>query len=593
MYKFIKKYSPLFVLAIVLFVSACASLTNKSLEDGGSSEFQSKKTVKPIDFTIENEQQYEAIDGKVYPYEPEERVSVIDINGGVIESFNGEIYNWWTGEGGRYTLEKQGGALKVSARKVGPNYDAFGTPFDGYDFSDGVAIKVRARSEGEKSPILRIDFKDGNGYVSNGKPVVNRIARSAEFTDYYYRFDHKLKQMYPDEKPLDAKMIKEILFFVNPGSSSYTGTLYIDEVKAVTVAEAIANTKVVVEVGSNGGMIDDFSEGITTWWCSGNEKSDSPDGKVFRVTANKVGPAYDAFGRSFDPINFNVASTIRVRAKVESDEVPNVRLDIKDPNGYATNAKPNFVKFDKGNVWTDYYFPFKGRFTQTWPNYKKVDPTQIVEFLFMINAGKSPWSGKLYIQEVEAIIPLVEDAKQATSSSGKVIQESPSALSGQIIDNFEEGVDSWWMGSDKYTLNSINDKIMHVACKEIGADYETFGKGFGAQDFTKTPIVVVRAMVEGDQSPMVRVDVKDSDGRVANISPIILPYSNDGKFHDYFYDYRGKFSQVYPDVQTMNPSQVQEILFFINPGGTKLNTNIYIEDIKALTPEEYQKAIKP
>jgi hypothetical protein len=43
----------------------------------------------------------------------------------------------------------------------------------------------------------------------------------------------------------------------------------------------------------------------------------------------------------------------------------------------------------------------------------------------------------------------------------------------------------------------------------------------------------------------------------------------------------------------MNPSQVQEILFFINPGGTKLNTNIYIEDIKALTPEEYQKAIKP
>ena len=92
--------------------------------------------------------------------------------------------------------------------------------------------------------------------------------------------------------------------------------------------------------------------------------------------------------------------------------------------------------------------------------------------------------------------------------------------------------------------------------------------------------------------PLVRVDVKDADGRVANISPIMLTFKNDGVFTNYYYDYRGKFSQVYPDVQTMNPAQVQEVIIFINPGGPKINTAIYVEDIKVLTPEEYEQAIK-
>jgi hypothetical protein len=366
--------------------------------------------------------------------------------------------------------------------------------------------------------------------------------------------------------------------------------LFIDEIRAVPASEA-DKFPVAKEVGSNGGMIDDLAEGPISWWCSGNEKMDSPDGKIMRVTATKVGPAYDAFGRTFDPINFNVASTIRVKAKVEATEAPNVRMDIKDPNGFATNARPNIVKFDKGEEWTDYYFPFKGRYTQTWPKYSKVDPTSIVELLFMVNAGKSPWSGKIYIKEIEAILPLPDDPSK-TTASGKIIQESPSTLPGVVLDNFEEGVDSWWMGSDKYNLVSMNDKIMQISCKDIGPDYETFGKGFGEQDFTKTPIVVVRALVDGKEAPMVRVDVKDVDGHVANATPIILPYSFDGKFYNYYYDFRGKFSQTYPDNQTVNPKQISEILFFINPGGPKITTNIYIEDIKALTPEEFEKADK-
>ena len=592
MYKFSKKYPQFLALSIIFFISACAGITNKSLESGGSKDFRAKSAQKPIDFVIEPENLNVSIDGKVYENEVEDNsFSVLKLNDGVVESFNGDIDNWWVGEGGRFALEKQGGALKAIAKKVGPKYDAFGRPFNGLDFTGAVALRVRARSEGEKSPVLRIDLKDANGYVSNGKPITNRIVQSDKFTDYYFKFDHKLLQKYPEEKALDPKGIKEILFFVNGGGSPYTGTLFIDEVKAVPVSEA-AKAIVVPEIGSKGGMVDNFQDGIDTWWGNGiNQKLDSPDGKTLRVNATKVGPAYDAFGRSFDAFDFTEYSTIRVRAKVESDEVPNVRMDIKDPSEAATNAKPNIVAFDKGNVWNDYYFPFKKRFTQTWPNYKKVDPTQIVSLLFMINAGKSPWSGKLSIQEVEVIKPIVDDKKNSTTN-GKTIQESPSQLPGVVIDNFEEGVDSWWMGSDKYVLNSINDKIMHVSCKEIGTDYETFGKGFNAIDFNKTPILVVRAMVDGDQIPMVRADVKDADGHVANVNPIILPYKNDGKFYDYVYDYRGKMSQIYPDVQTMNPALIQEVIFFINPGGTKLSTNIYIEDIKTLTPEEFESIKK-
>jgi hypothetical protein len=570
------------------FLMACAGLTNKGLEK--DKNLLGKSASKPIDFVIEQDNANVSIDGKVYEPDPEEQgYSVLKLNGGVIESFNGDIGDWWTGEGGRLSLEKQGGALKVNAKKVGPKYDAFGRPYNGFDFaSEPVALKVRARAEGAKAPLLWIALKDANGYTTNAKPETKRIAVGDQFTDYYFRYDYKLRQSFPEEKLLDAKSITTIMFFINPGSSAYTGTLYIDEVKAVPASEA-AKAPVVVVAGAEGGMLDNFEDGISTWWDNPKLKADSPDGKSLRVTSDKAGPAYEAFGRSFDPFNFTEFSTVRVKAKVESDAVPNVRLDLKDPADAGTNARPCVVAFDKGNEWADYYFNFKGRFTQTFPSFKKVDQTQIGGLLFFINAGKSPWSGKITIKEIEVVKPVAQEQK--AMAGGKVIEESPSTLPGVVIDNFQEGVDSWWMGSDKYTLTSINEKIMQIGCKDIGADYETFGKGFGAMDFTKTPIVVIRAMVDGE-APLVRTDVKDADGHVANISPIIQKFNNDGKFADYFYDYRGKFSQTYPDVQTVNPAQIQEVLFFINPGGPKVNTNIYVEDIKALTPEEYENAIK-
>ena len=578
-------------IAVLMVLAACSGLTNESLESGNR-QIKGKEARKPVEFVVEPENLNVSIDGKVYEAETEESFNVTKINDGVIESFNGDINNWWTGEGGRYVTETSGGALKVKAKKVGPRYDAFGSPYPNLDFSGGVALRVRARAESEKAPVLRIDLRDANGYTSNAKPVVNRIAiDNSKYTEYYFVYDAKLKQAWPEEKVLDPKAINQLTYFLNPGSTPWTGTLYIDEVRAIPLSQVPKVTKPVV-VGSNGGMIESFEDGMITWWVSGNEKGDSPDGHSMRIVANKVGPAYDAFGRSFDPINFNVASTIRVRAKVEAAEAPNVRLDVKDPNGYATNGRPNIVKFDKGDVWTDYYFPYKGKFTQTWPVYKKVDPTQIQEMLFMINAGKSPWSGKLYIKEIEAMEPLPEEDKGATSASGKIVQESPSTLPGIVMDNIEGGVDSWWLGSDKFTVTSLKDKIMQVSGKDVGPDYETFGRGFETIDFTKTPIVVIRGMVEeGQPSPLVRFDVKDSDGHVANAEPIIIPFQSDGKFRDYFYDFRGKFLQTYPDNQTVNPAIISEMIFFVNPGGPKISTTFYIEDIKALTPEEYQKAL--
>lgn len=584
-------YSKFIFLSFSLVIAACSGLTNKSMESGNR-QIKGKELQKPVEFVIEQDNLNASIDGKVYAPDEEEVYNVVNINKGLIESFNGDINNWWTGEGGRYVVETSGGALKVQAKKVGPRYDAFGSPYPNLDFRGGVALRVRARSEGAKAPLLRIDLRDANGFTSNAKPVTNRIMPSDKFTDYYFVYGAKLKQAWPDERVMDPSSINQLTFFLNPGSTPYTGTVYIDEVRAVPVSEA---SKAVVApiVGAEGGMIENFEDGIVTWWCGGNEKADSPDGHSLRITANKVGPAYDAFGRTFDPINFNVASTIRVRAKVEATEAPNVRLDLKDPNGYATNGRPNVVKFDKGEVWTDYYFPFKGRFTQTWPNYKKVDPIAIQDLLFFVNAGKSPWSGKLYIKEIEAILPLPEEDKGATSASGKVVVESPSTIPGIIMDNIEGGTDAWWIGSDKFEVASLKDKIMQVKGKDVGPDYETFGRGFETIDFNKTPIVAIRAMVEeGQPEPDVRFDVKDSDGHVANGEPIIIHYKADGKFRDYFYDFRGKFFQTYPDNQTVNPSIISEMIFFVNPGAKKISTTFYIEDIKAITPEEYQKALK-
>ena len=60
------------------------------------------------------------------------------------------------------------------------------------------------------------------------------IEVSSEFKNYYYNYDGKYAQSYPDDQTVDPTAFKDIIFFVNPGGEPYTGKIFIDEIEVIT-----------------------------------------------------------------------------------------------------------------------------------------------------------------------------------------------------------------------------------------------------------------------------------------------------------------------------------------------------------------------
>jgi hypothetical protein len=58
-----------------------------------------------------------------------------------------------------------------------------------------------------------------------------------DFADYYFDFTDKYEQSWPNAQKVTPTSIAEILFFINPGGSAYTGILYIDEIKVISLQD--------------------------------------------------------------------------------------------------------------------------------------------------------------------------------------------------------------------------------------------------------------------------------------------------------------------------------------------------------------------
>ncbi|MBX9853120.1 MAG: hypothetical protein K2X86_15360 [Cytophagaceae bacterium] len=168
--------------------------------------------------------------------------SIAKANGTVIDDFSQEIYSWWTGNEGKYVLERtEDENLKIKITDAGNpsvanGYQCFGRQFDAVDFSKTPVLKIKMKAEGG-SPKVRIDLKDANGMVTNAKAVVKTVSAGGNFVEYYYDFSNKWTQAWPSNEAVDPVEIVEFLVFVNPGGPAFTGTLTMDDITAVTLEE--------------------------------------------------------------------------------------------------------------------------------------------------------------------------------------------------------------------------------------------------------------------------------------------------------------------------------------------------------------------
>ena len=314
---------------------------------------------------------------------------------GTLDEFNGPIYSWWVSND-QTKLTTTGDTLKVVGNAIGSKWDCFGTETPLLDMSACSVIKIRCRAEGEKPPTVIIHMKDINQMDGNADSPKQRIHLGKEYKDYYFDYTGKWRQSWPDNQKVDEKMIHDFLIFINGGMADWTGTLYIDYIKFVSVDEMPK-----VEV-ANGGMIADFQDELYSWWVANEKLNLEKKGDVMSVECTGVGPGYETFGSAITPMDFTKAHIVRVKARAEG-AAPNLRMDFKDKNGHTTNKEPLVKKIDVSSEFKNYYYNYDGKYAQSYPDNQTVDPTAFKDVIFFVNPGGEPYTGKILIDEIEVI----------------------------------------------------------------------------------------------------------------------------------------------------------------------------------------------
>lgn len=316
---------------------------------------------------------------------------------------------WWTGSnaGEEISIEQVDGGYNVRFKNVGPKYTPIGQGLPGLDFSKDLAIKVQAVADGDEMPTMCLQLDDVDGYQTNAKRPTNRIANDGKVRDYYFPLKGAFVQSWPSAHEVNAGAITKVMFFVNPGGTPYTGSLKIKQIQVVPGDSVKETEKIQLPPGKDGGLIDDFASNITPWW--GTDKfyklSKTEEGSL-KIECNGAGPGYEAFGRGFKSINFNNAYKLKLKARIEgTEEVPELRIDIKDVDGFTCNSRPatNRIMPSPDGAFKEYTFSYRGRFLQSYPDMHEVDGQRIVEFVIFVNAGKAPFKGTIYIDDIEAV----------------------------------------------------------------------------------------------------------------------------------------------------------------------------------------------
>lgn len=475
--------------------------------------------------------------------------------------------SWWAGTSGDMAVAAKNGGMQIICKNVGAAYTPFGMEMGAVDFTGGMAIKLVARAEGDDMPTLAVQFDDFEGFQSNSTRPTKRIHLGDDFKEYYFVIDDNeiWQQSWPDNHSVDGGLIQKILFFPNPGKAGFTGTIHIKEMQVIKQENMGKEEIIELPVGADGGLIADFNSSIDKWWTSETGFKMSLEEGALKMEAKGVGPKWEAFGTGFKTINVMNANELHVWARIpEGTPPPELRIDLKDVDGYTTNALPaaHRVFYKEGNEFVKYIFKYKGGFLQTYPDRQKVDGQRISELVCFINGGKAPWDGTIYIDKMEFKFT----GKVEATDEPEEKNTSTTTSANTVIGDFTKPIYSWW-SDDNIALKKI-DNILEVSSK--GATSEEFGTTFNSINFNETPVVKINA--KASASLKLKVILKDIDEE--SLDEFIVDISA-GEFKDYTVDLTGKLSS------DVNVREIQEAIFTINPGSA-FNGKLSIKSIKAV-----------
>ena len=160
-----------------------------------------------------------------------------------------------------------------------------------------------------------------------------------------------------------------------------------------------------------------------------------------------------------------------------------------------------------------------------------------------------------------------------------VICSTFNGFSQIVVDQFDSTVSSTWVsGSTKIVLK--NEKgVMNVRSNGAGPSYEGFGNYFTAIDMSRHTRISVKIMIPKDSVvPSIRLDLCDNNGYFTNASAVIITPVADSTFHEYVFDFKGKFMSSYPASNAVNAKKIVRFYLYFNPGGSAFKGNVYFDD---------------
>lgn len=165
-------------------------------------------------------------------------ISIIYLNANAQDSFSDHlddnILNGWDFDETLYALEEANQELEINAQSTSNNWDTFAYQFnDTLNLADTSLLSLKIRSN--ENVNVRIDLMDTAGYITNTTPVSQSVSGNNTYDTYYYNFDGKFSQTYPNEADLDPTAITGFVVYLDPGSTGdFTGTVYFDSLKVGT-----------------------------------------------------------------------------------------------------------------------------------------------------------------------------------------------------------------------------------------------------------------------------------------------------------------------------------------------------------------------
>jgi hypothetical protein len=504
---------------------------------------------------------------------------------GVFVNFQNELSGWWGGDA--FKLVREESVLKVSINKTSAGYQQFGYSFDPKDFTNTPVVRVKMKLNGAESAKVRMDLRDANEMSTNATLVINEVTVSNEYRDYYFDFNNKFKQSWPNLGEVDARQISAMIFFINPGDKLYQGTLSIQEIYVMANKDGSG-------VVSKDILVEDFSGDINYWYgCDKERVLLSKEGEAMKVEF-KSGQ-WACIGLGFDAKDITNNAVIKLRVKIQSSgKMPSVDIlpYFIDVNNKTSNGVNIPQKIVVGIDYLDYFFDYRGKLRSEEGPFNIKEVTGIT--IFVNTQGTSSFSGFVYLDEI-SFVPTIPDyvSKRIAITKPTYINSSwPKGSEESVIDNFNSTSINWTAENPKLKVVSSNNTALQIISAGAGTDWEFITKNLSPVNLIEKPVIKIRVKAEGVSAPYLRISLTDNFGNTTNARPAEERIELKADYTDYYFDFTGRFQQRFPTVTYVNPGAIQKLNVYINGGMEPYNGTIYIDEIESLSVNDYLKLVK-